>query len=151
MQHKNKPTLQIPAGCSLIRKLIQFCRTSIWYRMTYGCFCFFLFFCSNLGRASRRPFKVQRRRVSRSRCEKCCESNVGRRLSTSCSKAYSPASKLPFILNRHWGGFNICWAKSHTPVFLFLLLTPPSPPPSPPLLLYSCLHPPSLQHFLYSY
>lgn len=32
------------------------------------------------------------------------------------------ASKLPFALNRHRERFNICWAKSRTPVLLFLLL-----------------------------
>lgn len=54
--------------------------------------------------------------------------NVGRQLSVCCREAYLPASKLPFTLNRHWGCFNICWAKCCTPVFLFLLSSRPEPP-----------------------
>lgn len=44
---------------------------------------------------------------------------MGRQLNMSRGKAYLPASKLPFTLNRHWRRFNICWAKSCAPVFLF--------------------------------
>lgn len=47
---------------------------------------------------------------------------------TVCREPDLPASKLPFALNRHWGRFNICWAKSCTPVFLFLLSSRPEPP-----------------------
>lgn len=72
--------------------------------------------------------------------------NVGRQLNLCCSEACSPASKLPFALNRHWGRFNICWAKTCTPVFLFLLASRPEPPTFsfppcvfPPLLSYTSL------------
>lgn len=54
--------------------------------------------------------------------------DVGRQLNTCRSEAYLPASKLPFALSRHWGRFNICWAKPCTPVFLFLLSSRPEPP-----------------------
>lgn len=54
--------------------------------------------------------------------------NVGRQLNICRSKPYLPASKFPFALNRHWGRFNICWAKPCTPVFLFLLSSRPEPP-----------------------
>ncbi len=54
--------------------------------------------------------------------------DVERQLNFSRSEAYLPASKLPFTLNRQWGRFNICWAKSFTPVFLFLLSSRPEPP-----------------------
>ncbi len=54
--------------------------------------------------------------------------DVGRQLNICCREAYLLASKLPFALNRHWGRFNICWAKSCTPVFLFLLSSRPEPP-----------------------
>lgn len=54
--------------------------------------------------------------------------DVERQLNICCSEAYLPTCKLPFNLNRHWGRFNICWAKPCTPVFLFLLSSGPEPP-----------------------
>lgn len=53
--------------------------------------------------------------------------DAGRQLNICCSEACLPASKHPFALNRHRGRFNICWAKSCTPVFLFLLSSEPEP------------------------